>query len=105
MKEARPMFRIFARDRQGAVAMMFALALVPLLLVSGAAIEYSRSTRVQADLQSAVDGAALAAGRSVLDESRRDLAKLARDAFDAAFRRDGGIAVTRFKVTQSSDRL
>jgi Putative Flp pilus-assembly TadE/G-like/von Willebrand factor type A domain len=99
------MFRTFARDRRGSITILFAVALVPLLVVSGAAIEYSRSTRVQTDLQSAVDGAALAAGRNALDEGRRDLTKLARDAFDAAFRPDGGIAVTRFKVTQSSDRI
>ena len=99
------MFRTFARDRRGSISILFAVALVPLLVVSGAAIEYSRSTRVQADLQSAVDGAALAAGRNALDEGRRDLTKLARDAFDAAFRPDGGIAVTRFKVTQSQDRI
>src|SRR5215218_10144121 len=99
------MFRTLARDRRGSISILFAVALVPLLVVSGAAIEYSRSTRVQADLQSAVDGAALAAGRNALDEGRRDLTKLARDAFDAAFRPDGGIAVTRFKVTQSQDRI
>jgi hypothetical protein len=105
VEEARPIFRTFARDRRGSISILFAVALVPLLVVSGAAIEYSRSTRVQTDLQSAVDGAALAAGRNALDEGRRDLTRLAREVFDAAFRPDGGIAVTRFKVTQSSDRI
>jgi Flp pilus assembly protein TadG len=99
------MFRLFSRDRRGSVTILFAFALVPLLIVGGAAIEYSRSTRLQADLQSAVDGAALTAGRNALDEGRRDPAKLARDAFDAAFRLDGGITLTRFLVTQSSDRI
>ena len=50
------MFRLFSRDRRGSVTILFAFALVPLLVVGGAAIEYSRSTRLQADLQSAVDG-------------------------------------------------
>ncbi len=99
------MFSLFSRDRRGSVTILFAFALVPLLIVGGAAIEYSRSTRLQADLQSAVDGAALTAGRNALDEGRRDPAKLARDAFDAAFRSDGGITLTRFLVTQSSDRI
>src|SRR3954467_8558621 len=98
------MFRTFARDRRGSISILFAVALVPLLVVSGAAIEYSRSTRVQADLQSAVDGTGLAAGRNALDEGRRDLARLARDAFHAAFRPDGGIAGKQFKVTWSQYR-
>ena len=105
MEEARLIFRTFSRDRRGSVSILFAVALVPLLVVGGAAIEYSRSTRLQADLQSAVDGAALTAGRNTLDKGRRDPAKLAREAFDAAFRLDGGITVTRFMVTQSSDRI
>ena len=33
------MFRTFAGDRRGSISILFAVALVPLLVVSGAAIE------------------------------------------------------------------
>jgi Flp pilus assembly protein TadG len=91
----------FARNDRGAVAILFAFALVPLLAVVGITLEYSRSTRTLADLQSAVDGAALAAGRSALDSDRKDLAQIARATFDTAFRPESGIKVTSFKVTQT----
>ena len=99
------MLKRFAQDSRGAIAVLFALAVVPLLVMVGVAMDYSRSTRTLADLQSAVDGAALMAGRNALDESRRDLSQLARATFDTAFRPAGGVTVTGFKVKQSSDRI
>jgi Flp pilus assembly protein TadG len=95
----------FAHDRRGAIAILFAIALLPLMAMVGVAMDYSRSTRALADLQSAVDGAALAAGRNALDESRRDLKQMARATFDNAFRPGSGVAVTRFAVTQSQDKI
>ncbi|HEX8167251.1 MAG TPA: pilus assembly protein [Beijerinckiaceae bacterium] len=99
------MLKRFAQDRRGAIAVLFALALVPLLGIVGVAMDYSRSTRALADLQSAVDGAALAAGKNAIDQGRRDLTQLARAAFDAAFRQDNGIKVTDFKVKVGQDRV
>ena len=87
----------FVRNDRGAVAILFAFALVPLLAVVGITLEYSRSTRTLADLQSAVDGAALAAGKSALDSDRKDLSQVARAIFDNAFRPESGVKVTKFK--------
>jgi Flp pilus assembly protein TadG len=103
--EAPDMLTRFASDRRGAVAIFFAFALVPLLAVAGITMEYSRSTRALADLQSAVDGAALAAGKGVLDLNQRDVTQVARAAFDTAFRPESGVSVTRFKATQKAERL
>ena len=50
----------FHRNESGNVAMMFGLALIPLLGLAGVAIDYSNATRTQVDMQSALDGAALA---------------------------------------------
>ena len=95
----------FVRNDRGAVAILFAFALVPLLAVVGITLEYSRSTRTLADLQSAVDGAALAAGKSALDSDRKDLSQVARAIFDNAFRPESGVKVTKFKVTQTPTSL
>ncbi len=54
--------RDFSGARAGAVAMMFALAAIPLFLVLGVAIDYSRATTAKSHLQSAVDAAALQVG-------------------------------------------
>jgi Flp pilus assembly protein TadG len=77
--------RRFAADQGGAVAIMFAFALLPLMLAVGAGVDYSRVSQAQADLQSAADAAALAAGRVVLESRDRDASQPARQAFDAGF--------------------
>src|SRR5437773_5088547 len=52
------------RQTSGNVSIMFALAIVPLILAAGAAVDYVRASRAQTALQAAVDGAALAAAMS-----------------------------------------
>src|SRR3712207_5572792 len=51
----------FSRDERGTIAIVFALALVPVLGFAGAAIDYAHATQVRGKLQAAVDAAALAA--------------------------------------------
>lgn len=49
-----------ARDESGNVAIIFGLAILPLLAAAGAAVDYSRMSSVRAATQLATDGAALA---------------------------------------------
>ena len=51
----------FRRDQSGNIAMIFALSLLPLLSAVGCAVDYSLASRMRAKLQSAADGAAVAA--------------------------------------------
>ena len=51
----------FCRDRRGNVAMLFGLMAVPVLGVVGTAIDYGRAAKTKQELQSLIDGAALAA--------------------------------------------
>ncbi len=55
--------RRFAADRTGAIAVVFALTLVPMLMAVGAAVDYSRAASLRSDLQAAADAAALTVGR------------------------------------------
>ncbi len=57
------MFKRFGADQRGNIAMMFGLALVPLLGVMGVAIDYSRASNARQALNSAIDSAALMAAR------------------------------------------
>jgi len=50
----------FRRDRRGNIAVIFALALLPLLSAVGCAVDYSLATRMKAKMQSAADAAAVA---------------------------------------------
>lgn len=66
----------FRKDRNGGVAIIFALALVPLLLGVGAAVDYTRAARARATMQQALDSAALAVATSS-DTSQATLESIA----------------------------
>jgi Flp pilus assembly protein TadG len=51
----------FRNDRRANVAVIFAIACVPLISAIGCAIDYSEATRIKAKMQSAADAAAVAA--------------------------------------------
>jgi Flp pilus assembly protein TadG len=55
--------RAFHRESQANVAVTFALALVPLTMAVGAAVDYSGSIAVKAAMQAAADGTALTMGK------------------------------------------
>lgn len=50
----------FRRDQRGNLAVIFAVAAVPLISAIGCAIDYSEATRIKSKLQSAADAAAVA---------------------------------------------
>ena len=52
--------RRFAADRSGNVAMLFGLAVVPVVLFAGAAIDYTRGITEKERVQHALDATALA---------------------------------------------
>jgi Flp pilus assembly protein TadG len=63
-KVVRRIFRYW-RNEAGNVAMMFGLAIVPILGLAGGAVDLSRRASVEGQLQAAADVAALAAARSI----------------------------------------
>lgn len=71
----------FARlgvDERGGVAVIFALTLIPLLTLSGMAIDYSANTNVRRKAQNAVDAAALSLAKlpaGLTDADLNDRAK------------------------------
>ena len=52
----------FLRDTNGSYAVLFAIALVPVILSAGIAVDYASMTRNRAFLQNAMDAAVIAAG-------------------------------------------
>src|SRR5918993_3749581 len=62
----------FRHDSSGNVAAAFAFSVLPLVGLAGAAVDYSRATKVQSNLQQITDAAALkaAAARVSSDDAR-----------------------------------
>ena len=76
------MMKRFFRNRSGAIGIVFALAAIPLVLATGAAIDFGRAYLVKTRLASALDAAGLAVGSSAADA---DLNAVLRNYFNANF--------------------
>jgi Flp pilus assembly protein TadG len=68
------MFERFRRDRRGGVAIAFGLALVPVIAMAGAAVDYGRVINGRTDVQQLIDNAALIAVSGETSEAREKLA-------------------------------
>lgn len=74
----------FVGDERGSVAIIFALALIPLTLAVGAAVDYSLAARIKAKLDAAADAAALAAvNKSAMGGSAQAAQTAALSLFNA----------------------
>ncbi len=73
-------WRRMRAERSGAVALIFALALIPIFLVLGVTVDYSRATAAKSALQNASDAAALAAGANPTETQAQHLALAASRA-------------------------
>lgn len=74
----------FLRNRGGNTAVVFGLAMIPLLITIGASLDISRSLVVRARLSEALDAAGLAIG-SAINLEEEDMEELARRFFDANY--------------------
>ena len=79
--------RRLGRDRRASLGTTFALAILPLAVATGTAVDMSRASLVRSDLQQAVDAAALAAAQAQAhgETDRARLATIARKSFDANY--------------------
>lgn len=59
MRALLPLLNRFRHDRSANIAVIFTLALLPLLSALGCAVDYSRATQLRTKLQSAVDAASV----------------------------------------------
>jgi Flp pilus assembly protein TadG len=77
--------RSFLRDRRAGVAPMFALAVIPVIGLVGAAVDYSRANSIRTKVQSALDATALAMARSAPTLTESALQTKTKDYFAALF--------------------
>ena len=79
------MFSRFLRDRRGAVAPMFAIAIIPVIGLTGAAIDYSRANSVRTGMQAAIDATALAMAKLAPTLTQSELQQKTTEYFNAMF--------------------
>jgi len=84
MTTLRMIFRRFAADRRGSYAVIFAIAIVPMLIAIGAAIDISQAFFVKQRMTKALDAAGLAIGGTV-GLNNAQLQAMAQSYFDANY--------------------
>lgn len=82
---ARSLVQLFRRDESGHYGMMMALAMLPLLLAGGTAVDLASISARQAQLQQAMDSAALAIAREGESLSDAEANKIAKQFLDTNF--------------------
>lgn len=88
------LFRPFARDDRGNVAMMFAVAAVPLLGFAGAAIDYTRANNARTAMQAALDSTALMLSKDAATLDNAQLNAKAKGYFEAMYKHPEASGVT-----------
>ena len=85
--QLRNKLRAFRTAQAGNVAIIFALASIPLIAFVGAAVDYSRANSVKAAMQSALDSAALMMAKEAPTDTSTQLQTNASNYFKALFTR------------------
>jgi len=75
----------FIHDRRGGVAPMFALAIIPVFGLVGAAVDYGRANTVRTGMQSAIDATALAMAKLAPTLTQTQLQQQTTAYFNAMF--------------------
>jgi Flp pilus assembly protein TadG len=75
----------FLQDRRGGVAPMFALAIIPVIGLVGAAVDYSRANSVRTGMQSALDATSLAMAKLAPTLTQSQLQTQTNAYFQALF--------------------
>ncbi len=88
----------FAAERRANVAITFALSLIPVLALSGAAIDFSRANSMKTDMQAALDSTALMISKTAATQSASQVQASAQTFFTALFTRP---EASNVKVTAS----
>ncbi|KMO43778.1 hypothetical protein VQ03_06810 [Methylobacterium tarhaniae] len=100
------LFDRFRRDRSGSVAVILALAMIPLTFLVGAGVDYARSAGIRAKLQTATDAAVLAVIRELPAlKTDADFRLRARAFFDASFPTQKGVIVTSFTPVRAGTQV
>jgi Flp pilus assembly protein TadG len=96
--------RSFRHDESGVVAVIFALALIPLFLMGGAATDLATAVRRKTILQGAVDATALDAARGGFEQDEAALTQRAQTFF-AAVAHDPDSTMVSARIERRAGKL
>jgi Flp pilus assembly protein TadG len=91
----------FFKDQRASAAPIFAGALIPVLTLVGAGVDYSRASAVRTSMQSALDSTALAMSKDAASATPDQFSTNAKAYFDAVFNRSD-VSITSFTANFSN---
>jgi Flp pilus assembly protein TadG len=97
-------YQRFARDQDGSIAIYFAMLLLPMFAIMGAAIDYSNMLNARSLAKHAIEDAVLVASRDQI-KSLESRAALAEQQVMAKLSQIKGATVTGVSLTKSGDRI
>ncbi len=100
-----PFFKPFLKSADGAVAIIFALATIPLLAAVGVAVDYSRVAAQRTILQQAVDVTALAVARAMDKKTTSELRSYAGEFLTAQLAGRFPAEITKFVVNKDTREI
>ena len=97
----------FLRDRRASVAPMFALAIIPIFGLIGAAVDYSRANSVRSAMQAAADATALMLSKDASTLSASQISTKGTAYFQALFNRPDAknLAITSTYTSTGGSQL
>jgi Flp pilus assembly protein TadG len=106
LKAVRNFKRTMARDERGAVAVIFALSVFVLIMMTGLAVDIGRVMHASRTLSAAADAAALAAAKGIRSQNLTDAEaiKVAESYFEANIAGTGGSYANIQNFTVDIDR-
>ncbi len=95
----RAIFSRFEADKRGNVAVIFAITLLPILGLIGAAVDYSRANNARTALQTALDTTALMISRDAVTIPPSEIQARAQQYFNALYTHNADAPATNFVAT------
>jgi Flp pilus assembly protein TadG len=96
---------LFKKDERGTTAVMFGLAILPVLGFAGAAIDYSRATSVKALLQNGVDATAVQLARHAKTTTARELSERGSRLFASVIGVNPQLALSNLAIERIGDEI
>jgi Flp pilus assembly protein TadG len=99
------MLKAFQKNKNGNVAMLFALSVIPVCGMVGLALDYGRAVNTKERLQAAVDAAALSLAAASSEATDAQLAAQASNFVQAAYKSLGPQVLSPINVTRNGSEL
>lgn len=90
----RSRLKAFTARQDGNVAVLFGIAIIPIMAAVGAAVDYSHASMVRTSMQAALDSTALMLSRDATNKDNSQLNTTATNYFNALFTKSEGKVVS-----------